>query len=145
MTWHLGEEVITELPECVGFIYKITNLISGRAYIGKKLSHFTKTSIKTVTLKSGIKKKKKVKKQVESDWRTYWSSSVELQADVKLLGEENFKREILLFANSKGSLSYLELREQIIHDVLLHQDLWYNGIVNAKIHRSHIKELVNKI
>lgn len=139
--WYLDEDEITDLPECIGFIYKITNLISGRSYIGKKLSHFTKSSIKTVTLKSGIKKKKKVKKQVESDWRTYWSSSVKLQADVKTLGEENFKREILLFAYSKGSLSYLELREQILNDVLLHQDLWYNGIVNAKIHRAHVKDL----
>lgn len=140
--WYLGEEEVHELPECVGFIYKITNLISGRAYLGKKLKFFSKSSIKTVTLKSGIKKKKKVKTQVESDWKTYYSSSVELQADVKTLGEENFKREILMFAHSKGCLSYLELREQIINDVLLHQDLWYNGIVNAKIHRSHIKELV---
>lgn len=142
--WYFGEEEINELPDCIGFVYKITNLISGRSYIGKKLKFFSISKMINVTLKSGIKKKKKVKSQIESDWRTYWSSSVELQNDVKFLGEENFKREILMFAYSKGSLSYLELREQIVNDVLLHQDLWYNGIVNAKIHRSHIKNLIKQ-
>lgn len=142
MSWLYNNEEITELPECIGFVYKITNLISNRAYIGKKLSHFAKISVKTVTLKSGLKKKKKTKTHVESDWKKYWSSSVELQNDVKSLGEENFKREILMFAHSKGSLSYLELREQILHDVLLHQDLWYNGFVGGKIHRNHIKDLI---
>ena len=137
--WYCGEDEIAELPECVGFIYKITNIISGRAYIGKKLKFFTKTSLKTVTLKTGVKKKKKVKKQVESDWRTYWSSSIELQADVKELGEENFTREILFYCQSKGNLSYIELREQILNKVLEDSTLWYNGIIQAKIHRSHVK------
>lgn len=137
--WYLGEDEIVELPDCVGFVYKITNLISGRSYIGKKLSSFTKTSIKTVTLKPGIKKKKKVKTQVESDWRTYWSSSVELQADVKELGEGNFKREVLHFAHSKGTLSYLEAKYQFQYEVLEHKDLWYNGIIQLKVHRNHVK------
>jgi len=137
--WYLGEEEVHELPTCVGFVYKITNLISGRAYIGKKLKFFSKSSVKTVTLKSGIKKKKKVKTQVESDWRTYWSSSVELQADVKELGEENFKREVLSFVNSKGTLSYLEAKYQFQYEVLEHKDLWYNGIIQLKVHRNHVK------
>jgi hypothetical protein len=139
MPWFYNNEEVTELPECVGYVYLITNKISNRSYIGKKLRHFSKTSIKTVTLKSGIKKKKKVKTQVESDWRTYWSSSVELQNDVKELGEENFTREILFYCQSKGNLSYIELREQILNKVLEDSTLWYNGIIQAKIHRSHVK------
>ena len=139
MSWLYEGVEVTELPECVGFVYLIINNKSSRSYIGKKLSHFTKTSIKTVTLKSGIKKKKKVKTQVESDWRTYWSSSVELQNDVKELGEENFTREILFYCQSKGNLSYIELREQILNKVLEDSTLWYNGIIQAKIHKSHVK------
>lgn len=139
MSWLFGGVEVTELPECVGFVYQITCVLSGKSYIGKKLSHFSKTSIKTVTLKSGIKKKKKVKKQVESDWRTYWSSSTELQHDVKELGEENFTREILFYCQSKGTLSYIELREQILNKVLEDSTLWYNGIIQAKIHRSHVR------
>ena len=137
--WYLGEDEIVDLPECVGFVYKITNLISGRSYIGKKLSHFTKISLKTVTLKSGIKNKKKVKKQVESDWRVYWSSSAELQNDVKTLGEENFKREILHFVHSKGTLSYLEAKYQFQYEVLEHKDLWYNAFIGLRVHRKHLK------
>ena len=139
MSWLYEGVEVTELPECVGFVYLIINNKSSRSYIGKKLSHFTKTSIKTVTLKSGVKKKKKVKTQVESDWRTYWSSSTELQNDVKELGEENFAREILFYCQSKGTLSYIELREQILNKVLEDSTLWYNGIIQAKIHRSHVK------
>ena len=139
MSWLFEGVEVTELPECVGFVYQITCVLSGKSYIGKKLSHFSKTSIKTVTLKSGIKKKKKVKKQVESDWRTYWSSSTELQHDVKELGEENFTRVILFYCQSKGTLSYIELREQILNKVLEDSTLWYNGIIQAKIHRSHVR------
>ena len=95
--WTFNKDEVLELPECVGFVYLITNKTNNRRYIGKKLSHFTKSSIKTITLKSGVKKKKKVKKQVESDWKTYWSSSLELQNDVTLLGEDNFTREILYY------------------------------------------------
>ena len=137
--WTYNDTIVESLPDCVGFVYLITNLTSNRKYIGKKLSHFTKTSIKTITLKSGVKKKKKVKKQVESDWKTYWSSSIELQNDVKLLGEENFTREIIFYCSSKGNLSYIEAREQFANKVLEFPDLWYNGIVACKIHRNHVK------
>lgn len=137
--WTYKDVIIDELPDCIGFVYKITNTISGRAYIGKKLKCFTKTSLKTITLKSGIKKKKKVKTLVESDWRTYWSSSVELQKDVKELGEENFIREVVLYCQTKGTLSYREAELQFQHKVLEYPDLWYNGIIQIKIHRSHVK------
>ena len=137
--WTFNGVEVLELPECVGFVYIITNKTNNRRYIGKKLSHFTKSSIKTITLKSGVKKKKKVKKQVESDWRTYWSSSLELQNDVTLLGEDNFTREILFYCTSKGNLSYIEAREQFAYKVLEFPDLWYNGIISCKIHRNHVK------
>lgn len=137
--WLYNGDAVEVLPDCVGFVYLITNLTNNRKYIGKKLSHFTKTSIKTVTLKSGVKKKKKIKKQVESDWKTYWSSSLELQNDVKIHGEENFTREILFYCTSKGNLSYTEAREQFAHKVLEFPDLWYNGIISCKIHRNHVK------
>lgn len=137
--WTFNNSEVLELPDCVGFVYLITNKTNNRRYIGKKLSHFTKSSIKTITLKSGVKKKKKVKKQIESDWKTYWSSSLELQNDVTLLGEDNFTREILYYCASKGTLSYIEAREQFTHKVLEFPDLWYNGIISCKIHRNHVK------
>ena len=141
MSWTYNKEVVTELPDCEGFVYLITNLVDGRQYVGKKLAKFAKTSIKTVTLKSGEKKKKRVKTKVDSDWRTYWSSSIELQNDVKALGEVNFTREIIHFCQTKGECSYLEMKEQIINEVLLQPDKWYNAFVGGKIHRNHVKTL----
>jgi hypothetical protein len=138
MVWYYKNEEVIELPECIGFVYEITCIPSGRRYIGKKLKFFSKSSIKTVVLKSGIKRKKKVKTQIESDWRTYWSSSTTLKKDVEELGMENFSREILFYCQSKGALSYIEAREQFTHKVLEDVDLWYNGIISCRINRSHL-------
>jgi Putative endonuclease segE, GIY-YIG domain len=136
--WTHNGDIVDVLPDCVGFVYLITNKTNNRRYIGKKLSHFTKSSIKTVTLKSGVKKKKKVKKQVESDWKTYWSSSLELQNDVTLLGEDNFTREILYYCASKSECTYREASEQFRLKVL-ESDEFYNGQISCRIHKSHIK------
>lgn len=137
--WYYNDQVLTELPEeKIGFVYLITNLSTGRCYIGKKLSKFSRVKYKMVTQKNGIKKRKKIRSKIDSDWQTYWSSSPEVQADVKQLGENTFRREILYFADSKGQLSYLEAREQFHRQVLENPDSWYNGIIQCRIHRSHV-------
>ena len=137
--WMYKNEPVQSLPEdCVGFVYLITNTISGRRYIGKKLAKFSKTSVKTVVQKNGIKKKKKIRSKIDSDWQTYWSSSPEVKADVAALGEDKFTREILYYCASKGTLSYVEMREQVLQRVLEQPDLWYNGIIQCRIHRSHV-------
>ena len=60
--WTYNNQIVEELPEdCVGFVYLITNLTNQRKYIGKKLAKFSRTKYKTVTLKNGTKKKKKIK------------------------------------------------------------------------------------
>jgi len=137
--WTYQNEIVEQLPEdCVGFVYNITNLISGRQYIGKKLSKFSKTSYKTVTLKNGTKKKKKIKSKIDSDWMTYYGSSIELNKDVESLGKDNFKREILYYCNSKALCSYIEAREQFTRKVLESDD-YYNGQISVRVHGSHIK------
>lgn len=136
--WLYNNEEIIELPEdCVGFVYLITNLTSNRKYIGKKLAKFSKTSYKTVTLKNGTKKKKKIKSKIDSDWLEYYGSSIELNKDVELLGEENFRREILFFCKSKAECSYIEAREQFTRRVLETTD-YYNGQISVRVHGSHI-------
>jgi hypothetical protein len=141
--WYYKNEVVTTLPEdCLGFVYLITNLTNNKKYIGKKLASFSKTKQKTITTKAGVKKKKKIRYKEESDWQTYWSSSEELKKDVLSLGENNFRREILYFCKSKGGLSYFELKEQVDRRVLESDD-FYNGIIQVRIHKSHIKETVD--
>lgn len=143
MSW-LYNEVPFSLDmagSAIGFVYVIENLSTTRQYIGKKLFYFTKTSTKTITLKNGTKKKKRVKSLVESDWMSYWGSNEELRQDIIRLGEDQFTRKILHLCNSKGVLSYLELKEQVIREVLEYPDRYYNGIIQVKIHRNHIKSL----
>lgn len=137
--WTFNTQIVEELPEdCVGFVYLITNLTTNRKYIGKKLAKFSKTIYKTVTLKNGTKKKKKIKSKIDSDWMEYYGSSIDLNKDVELLGKENFTREILFYCKSKAECSYVEAREQFGRKVLESDD-YYNGQISVRVHGSHIK------
>lgn len=138
MSWFYQDQLVTELPEdCVGFVYLITNTITGRKYIGKKLAKFAKTSYKVVKLKNGTKKKKKIRSKIDSDWQTYYGSNTELSKDVVELGANNFRREILYYCKSKSECSYIEAREQFNHKVLESKD-YYNGQISVRVHGSHI-------
>jgi len=137
--WTFNNSIIEELPEdCVGFVYLITNKATSRMYVGKKLAKFSKTTYKMVTQKNGIKKRKKIKSKINSDWLDYYGSSIELNKDVESLGKENFIREILFFCKSKAECSYVEAREQFGRKVLESDD-YYNGQISVRVHGSHIK------
>jgi len=137
--WLYQNESVEVLPEdCIGFVYIIINTISNRKYIGKKLAKFSKTAVKTVVLKNGTKKKKKIRSKIDSDWKEYYGSSIELNKDVQELGKDNFTREIMYFCKSKAECSYVEAREQFAHRVLESDD-FYNGQISCRIHKSHIK------
>jgi hypothetical protein len=138
--WFYNDQVVETLPDdCVGFVYLITNLTNNRKYVGKKLAKFSKTTYRVVKLKNGTKKRKKIKGKVDSDWKTYYGSSVELSADIAQLGADNFKREILHYCNAKAVCSYIEAKEQFDRKVLESAD-YYNGIISLKVHKNHIKD-----
>jgi hypothetical protein len=142
MSWIYENTQVETLPEdCVGFVYLITNNLTGRKYIGKKLAKFSKTTYKVVKLKNGNKKRKKIKGKIDSDWQTYYGSSPELTKDIVALGAENFSREILFYCKSKAECSYIEAREQFARRVLESND-YYNGHIQVRVHGSHI---INKI
>jgi len=133
--WLHNEQEVTELPEdCVAFCYLITNLTNDRKYVGKKLA--TRSKIRMVN-------KKKKRTRVESDWRDYWGSNAELQEDVKRLGESNFRREILLFCQSRGQATYHEARLQFAFGVLTESG-WYNSAIMCRIHKNHLKPAKKK-
>ena len=128
--WLYRGEPFLNPGEYYGFVYIITNLLSNKQYIGKKFFWSTKR-----------RQVNKVRKRykVESDWKEYWSSSDDLKEDVRTLGAENFKREIIHLCNSKGTTNYLEAKEQFQRQVLENKDLWYNLWIQCKVHRSHVK------
>jgi hypothetical protein len=137
--WTYQNITVEELPEgCVGFVYLITNKANSRMYVGKKLAQFSKTTYKMVTQKNGVKKRKKIKSKIDSDWMDYYGSSVELSKDVESLGKDNFTREILFYCKSKAECSYIEAREQFSRRVLENDD-FYNGQISVRVHGSHIK------
>ena len=141
MSWLYKSKTIETLPEdCVGFVYMITNKLTGRKYIGKKLAKFSKTTYKIVKLKNGNKKKKKIRNKIDSDWQLYYGSNEQLNKDILALGADNFTREILFYCSSKAECSYIEAREQFSRRVL-ESDAWYNGHIQVRVHGSHILNL----
>jgi len=115
-----------------GMVYLITNMITGRSYIGKKI--FTNTNRKKI--KGQMRRKVTTKK---SDWEKYFGSSKELQEDLEKYGKENFRREVLRLCKSKGELSYFEAKYQFEFDVLLYPHAFYNSHIMCHTHRNHVK------
>ena len=131
MSWLYQNKEFTEemIGDSYGYVYLITNLINNKKYIGKKF--FSKAGYKTVK-----GKRKKIRKP--SDWLEYYGSNKTLLEDVKIQGEQNFKREILHLCKTRSDCAYLELREQIDKRVL-ESDGFYNDWVSVKIRKNHLK------
>ena len=130
--WHYNGKEYDETPEeYQGFVYMITELDTGKKYIGKKFFW------KPKTLPITKSRKRRIRTRVESDWRTYFGSSKEVQTLVESKGNSNFKREILRLCRTKGECSYYEAKEQFERNVLL-SDEYYNEFIGCKIHSKHL-------
>ena len=132
--WTYNDEPFLNTPdEYQGFVYQITELDTGKKYIGKKF--FWRPKVLPITKT----RKRRVHTRVESDWRDYFGSSVEVQRLVESKGLDNYKREILKLCRTKGECSYYEAKLQFENDVLL-SDEYYNAFIGCKIHASHLKK-----
>lgn len=130
--WYYEDKIFEDTPEeYQGFVYLITELDTNKKYIGKKFFWKPKTLPKTKT------RKRRVRTRVESDWRSYYGSSKEVQQIVEDKGSDNFKREILRLCKNKGECSYYEAKLQFEYDVLLRDD-FYNEFIGCKIHSKHL-------
>ena len=118
-----------------GFVYEITDTLNGKKYIGKKKL----SSTRTLKPLKGQKRKRRVVS--ESDWESYYGSSEEVKALVEEFGTQRFTRKILRLCKTTAETSYYELKEQVMNDVLLKPDEYYNAFVGGKIHRNHLKHL----
>lgn len=128
MSWIYQGEIVEDIGNYVGFVYIITNLRTEKKYIGKKNFYFSKTK--------QIKGKKK-RYKVESDWKDYFGSNEELKQHVKILGTDQFKKEILRFCQSKGEMTYFEAKYQFEYGVL-ESDKWYNTWIMCKVRKNHL-------
>ena len=99
-----------DINDFFGYVYRITNLTTGKQYIGRK--YFTQRR----KPRSG-KGKRRV--TTESDWKKYYGSSEELKADVKSLGKSNFKREIISLHETLGKVNYEETKQLFLNNVLM--------------------------
>ena len=135
--WVYEGNIINDTPEeYQGFVYCITEISTGKKYIGKKFFWKPKTLPVTKT------RKRRVKTRVESDWREYYGSSKEVQQLVESTGRDGFKREILKLCKTKGECSYWEAKLQFQYDVLLKEE-YYNEFIGCKIHSKHVKGLLS--
>lgn len=96
-----------DIGDLFGFVYRITNISTGKQYIGRK--YFWQK-----------RKPKGGKRRVtsESDWKRYFGSSEELKRDIEELGRENFRREIISVHDTLGRTNYEETRQLFINNVL---------------------------
>jgi hypothetical protein len=133
MSWIYKQNKIDEelLVDYTSFVYCITNITNGKMYIGKKSLKFKKTKV--------VKGKKK-RSLIESDWKTYYGSNKNLHQDIELLGENNFKREILRLCKTKGEASYFETKYIFDLNVLI-SDNFYNEWVMCRINKFHLKKV----
>ena len=96
-----------DIGDQFGFVYRITNLQTGQQYIGRKYFYQKR-------------KPKGGKRRVtsESDWKRYYGSSEDLKQDIRRVGRENFKREILSTHPTPGRVNYEETRQLFTRGVL---------------------------
>jgi hypothetical protein len=137
MSWLYNGSILNDedIPaKAAGFVYMLTYLPTGQRYIGRKL--LTKSHTRQ-------KNKKIIRSRVESDWRDYWSSSPDIKSTIEREGStDNFVREILLFADTKGQLNYLE--ERLLYSVgALESEFWLNSNIRAKMFKRNILNKLN--
>ena len=135
---------IDKFPEnCIGFVYKITNIKTGKFYIGRKslFSNVKKKLTKKELSELSGPGRKPTKKLVtsESNWMDYWGSNKGILQEIKEEGTSMFRKEILKFCFNKKQLTYWELHYQCVNEVLL-TDKSYNDNILAKFFR---KDLVD--
>ena len=108
--WHYKGTTFTsdDIGDFFGYVYRITNIESGRQYIGRKYFYQKR-------------KPKGGKRRItsESDWKRYYGSSDELKQDVREYGKDKFKREIISLHETLGKVNYEETKQLFLHNVLM--------------------------
>ena len=118
-----------DINDFFGFVYRITNLKTGKQYIGRK--YF----VQKRRPRGGGRKRTS-----ESNWKAYYGSSKELTEDRKLLGDRIFKREILSLHRTLGKVNFEETRQLFLNNVLTESlddgtPMYYNSNILGRYYR----------
>ena len=105
-----------------GFIYITTNLVNGKRYLGQR--------------------------KYSNGWKSYLGSGVALKNAIKKYGKDNFKREIIIEAETAKELNQLEYELSIEYDVV-NSDDWYNlcyggGATNGYVFSEESKQKMSE-
>jgi uncharacterized protein with ParB-like and HNH nuclease domain len=122
-----------------GFIYMTTHIPTGVSYIGKKsLFHNVKRKLtKKELAEMPITRGRKVTTEVvqkESDWKIYHGSAKPILELLKAGKQDEFKREILHFVNSKKLLTYYECKYLFKYGVLENPLEYFNDNILGKFY-----------
>lgn len=120
------------IQDYFGFCYLLTNIKTGRKYVGRK--YFLSNR------KNPKKKRSRIIK--ESDWKEYYGSCDEIIKDIEK--GETFKREILSLHKTKGLVNFNEVRWQFHYEVLTKinekgEPLFYNSQILNRYYAKNIR------
>ena len=134
---HWDFPVLMEPSNYTGFIYAIYDKVMGQGYIGKKHFHSFQQS-----------------RKVESDWKSYMSSSNTLKTIFQVRPKDEFDFICLEMYTNRGDLSYAETWS-MIHARVLESNAWYNGGIESvgwKVkrpptarHKERLEDVIRKV
>jgi len=138
---------ITQFPEnTFGFVYITTHKPTGKSYIGKKvLFHNKKQKIgkKELAKLQGVVGRRPSYKLVvkESDWKTYYGSQTDIKALLVEGKKDEFERSILKMCPDKKSMTYFEVKYQMLYQVLEKPDEFFNDNILGKFFTKDLKDI----
>ena len=117
-----------------GFVYLITNTVTGKKYIGRK--YFWQKRKPRNSSKTGRTRRV----TSESNWKKYYGSCPELAEDIKLYGRESFSREIISLHKTLGKVNFEETRQLFLNNVLTESlddgtPAYYNSNILGRYYR----------
>ena len=139
--WKFNGEKITDLdqfPEgTFGFVYRVLNKKTGKAYIGKKVLYHSikkKLTKKELAEIEGQGRRPSYRLTIkESDWKTYWGSNKPLLEELKA-NPDDFERSIIHLTKDKKQLTYFETKYLFVYSVLEKPEEFYNDNILGKFY-----------
>ena len=110
--WDFPEKV--DINNAFGFVYLIKNTENGMMYIGKKF----------------LKGTGKKNRGVESNWKSYTSSSTTINDDIKQNGKAHYEFYILDLYKTRGGVAWAETWSQCMVEVPTNNHIWYNRFID---------------